>query len=58
MADTMFDFSAIKMLELHVSSEGKTFHYVFSKSNDEPLFGPPPPWYQGVGHGEDLLTRI
>jgi carboxylesterase type B len=24
------------------------------KSNDEPLFGPPPPWYQGVGHGEDL----
>jgi len=54
MADTMFGFSAIKMLEFHVSSKGKTFHYVFSKSNDEPLFGPPPPWYQGVGHGEDL----
>ncbi|XP_076110514.1 carboxylesterase 1C-like isoform X1 [Mytilus galloprovincialis] len=52
-ADILFNFGINKMLEYH--SGGNTYQYVVSKLSPKP-FGPPPPsWFKGVGHGDELL---
>ncbi|XP_063396695.1 bile salt-activated lipase-like isoform X2 [Mytilus trossulus] len=41
------------MLEYH--SGGNTYQYVVSKLSPKPFGGPPPSWFKGVGHGDELL---
>ncbi|XP_071175448.1 fatty acyl-CoA hydrolase precursor, medium chain-like isoform X1 [Mytilus edulis] len=52
-ADILFNFAINKMLEYH--SGGNTYQYVVSKLSPKPFGGPPPPWFKGVGHGDELL---
>ncbi|XP_052059701.1 acylcarnitine hydrolase-like [Mytilus californianus] len=52
-ADISFNFGINKMLEYH--SGGNTYQYVVSKLSPKPFGGPPPSWFKGVGHGDELL---
>lgn len=54
IGDISFAYSTMKMLEYHASLGGRSFQYVFSKLGDFHLMGPPPSWFKGCGHGEDL----
>ena len=55
LADIMFTYPTVKMLEYHTGGKGKTYQYRFSKISPEPFGGPPPEWFEGCGHGDELL---
>ncbi|CAC5421679.1 CES2 [Mytilus coruscus] len=52
-ADITFYYPIMKMLEYH--SGGNTYQYVVSKLSPKPFGGPPPAWFKGVGHGDELI---
>ena len=54
-SDIVFGYPTFKMLEYHTSTEGNTFHYLFSKTNDLHFGGPKPIWFKGCGHGEEVM---
>ncbi|CAG2240785.1 CEL [Mytilus edulis] len=56
LADVMFTYPSIKMLEFHAAlKNGKTYQYLFSKTSPDPFGGTPPEWFEGCGHGDDLI---
>ena len=54
LADMMFTYPSVKMLEYHAALGGRTYQYLFSKESFNPFGGPPPSWYEGSCHGDDL----
>ncbi|XP_063439445.1 acylcarnitine hydrolase-like [Mytilus trossulus] len=52
-ADITFYYPIMKMLEHH--SGGNTYQYVVSKLSPKPFGGPPPSWFKGVGHGDEVI---
>lgn len=54
-ADITFYHSTMKMLEYHSSLGGRTYQYVVSKISPRPFGGPPPSWFRGSGHGDELI---
>jgi carboxylesterase type B len=55
LADIMFTYPTVKMLEHHTGGKGKRYQYRFSKTSPEPFCGPPAEWFEGCGHGDELL---
>lgn len=44
----------VRMLEAHRKLRGKTWQYKFSKKSPVPYGGPPPSWFEGSGHADEL----
>ncbi|XP_076110459.1 uncharacterized protein LOC143079138 [Mytilus galloprovincialis] len=55
LADIMFVYPTIRMLELHSMYGATTYHYQFSMPSPEPWGGPFPSWFNGSGHGDELI---
>ncbi|CAC5373510.1 CEL [Mytilus coruscus] len=55
-ADLSFIFPTLKMLENHAAGTGTTYQYQFSRESSKPINigGPPPKWFRGAGHAEEL----
>lgn len=55
-ADLSFVFPTLKMLENHAAGKGTTYQYLFSRESSKPIniVGPPPKWFRGAGHAEEL----
>ncbi|KAK3105623.1 hypothetical protein FSP39_002059 [Pinctada imbricata] len=55
-ADMMFTSATREMLNFHTKQKrGKTYQYQFSKISPKPFAIPPPKWFKGSGHGDELL---
>ncbi|CAG2240393.1 unnamed protein product [Mytilus edulis] len=52
IADSCFGYFIKRMLDYHVSFEGRTYQYLFSK--EKPIMGFAPKWGKGSGHGEEI----
>ncbi|XP_071130067.1 fatty acyl-CoA hydrolase precursor, medium chain-like isoform X2 [Mytilus galloprovincialis] len=52
IADSCFGYTIKRMLDYHVSFEGKKYQYLFSK--EKPIMGFAPKWGKGSGHGEEI----
>ncbi|XP_052059746.1 carboxylesterase 5A-like [Mytilus californianus] len=55
LADIMFVYPTIRMLELHSMYGATTYHYQFSMPSPEPWGGPFPSWFNGSGHADELI---
>lgn len=55
LADLMFVYPTIKMLEYHSNFGARSYHYQFSIPSPNPWGGPFPSWFKGAGHGDELI---
>lgn len=55
LADILIVQPTIRMLEYHSSMGGNTYQYRFSKTSPVPVGGPPPSWFKGCGHADELV---
>ena len=56
IGDIFFTPSTAEMLDFHAKLKtGKTYQYQFSKISPKPFPFPPPSWFKGCGHGDELL---
>lgn len=59
LADLMFNYPSVKMLEYHSAvGNKKAFQYQFSKTSPVPFGGSPPSWFKGCGHADDLFWLL
>ncbi|XP_071175450.1 fatty acyl-CoA hydrolase precursor, medium chain-like [Mytilus edulis] len=53
--DLLITYPVVRMLEYHSSLGGETWQYRFSKTSPSPIGGPPPSWFKGSGHADELI---
>lgn len=53
--DAVFLYPAVSMLQYHSSLGGNSYQYYIKKISPLPIGPPPPVWFTGCGHGDELL---